>query len=286
MPASHPVHGNMKTSILKITSENAAFQILETLQRSRTKRSQLQEFIVEGVRPLTQAVRYHWKVRALVYSSQRRLSSWAEGILSNANAEQHFELSPELLKKLSQKDETSELMAVVGIREDTLDRIPIAEPFTIVIFDRPNNPGNLGTLIRTCDALGAHGLVISGHAVDLYDPEVIRATTGSFFALPVVRQPSHLELLPWISRLRERFPTLQIVGSSAKAALPLDRHDFTQPTILLIGNENHGLSQGYKALCNALVTIPMAGSASSLNAACAASILLYEINRQRSAINK
>ncbi len=227
-------------------------------------------------------MQYGWTLRALVYSREQRLSSWAENILSSAQADRHYELPHALLNKLSQKEEPSELMAVAAMPPDDLERIPDTKALLTVVFDRPNNPGNLGTIIRTCDAMGVNGLVISGHAVDLYDPETIRATTGSLFALPVVRQPSHMELLPWFAKLRQRHDGLQVVGTSAKARLPLQEFDFTKPIILLIGNENHGLSEGYRTVCDAMVTIPMAGgSASSLNAACAASILLYEVTRQR-----
>jgi 23S rRNA (uridine2479-2'-O)-methyltransferase len=126
-----------------------------------------------------------------------------------------------------------------------------------------------------------HGVVVTGHAVDLYDPETVRATAGSFFSVPVVRQPSYKELVPWFDRLRQRFDALQILGTSAKAQMLIQDRDLTAPTILLIGNENHGLSESYRALCDAMVTIPMCGSATSLNVACAASILLYEVARQR-----
>ena len=271
----------VKTKIVAIYSENADFQILETLQRNRNKRNKLQQFFVEGVRPVTQAMQNAWKIQALIYSPERRLSNWAENILQNAQAQVHYALPLSLMQKLSQKDESSELMAIVSMPEDRLERISEQEPLLLVVFDRPSSPGNLGTVIRTSDALGVQGMVITGHAVDLYDPETIRATTGSFFALPVVRQPSHQELLPWFDELRQRHNGLQIVGTSSKARLPIHEFDFTQPILLLIGNENHGLSEGYKALADAMVTIPMSGSASSLNAACAASILLYEITRQR-----
>jgi TrmH family RNA methyltransferase len=165
--------------------------------------------------------------------------------------------------------------------DDDLTRIPIRQNMLVVLFDRPASPGNLGTLIRSCDALGVDGLVITGHAADLYDPETISATTGSFFAVPSVRLPSQHELLPWFETIRQAIGPFQLVGSSAKAEIDIAAHDWTPPTILAIGNETWGLSTSYKALCDALVRIPIGGSATSLNVACAASIMLYEIDRQR-----
>ena len=142
-------------------------------------------------------------------------------------------------------------------------------------------PGNLGTIIRSCDALHVGGLIITGHAVDLYDPETISATTGSFFALPTVRLPSQKELQPWLTKLQQQFPRVQLIGSDEDAEMDIAQHDFTPPTLLIVGNETWGMSASYKALCNDMVKISMAGSASSLNVACATSILLYEIDRQR-----
>jgi TrmH family RNA methyltransferase len=190
-----------------------------------------------------------------------------------------------LLEKLSNKSEASELLALVTLPEDDLARISVHERLLVVIFDRPASPGNLGTIIRSCDALRVDGLIITGHAVDLYDPETISASTGSFFALPTIRLPSQKELLPWIEKIRHQLQRVQIVGSSEDATIVIDQHDFTQPTLLVVGNETWGMSASYKEFCDSIVSIPMYGSATSLNVANATSILLYEVDRQRRKLN-
>jgi TrmH family RNA methyltransferase len=270
----------MQTTI-KIFTENSDYQYIETLRRNRVKRNRSGEFFVEGVRAITKAEENEWEITALVFSREKRLSDWAEGIIQKANAKKHFELPLRLMGKLSDKEETSELIALVRIPIDDLSRIPVRDKMLVVVLDRPSSPGNLGTIIRSCDALRTDGLIISGHAADLYDPETIRATTGSFFCVPAVRLASHRELTPWIYGLKERFNGLQVVGTSAKAKVPIRDYDFTTTTILLVGNETNGLSDAYQALADAMVTIPMYGDASSLNIACATSILLYEAARQR-----
>lgn len=270
----------MQTTI-KIFTENSDYQYLETLRRNRVKRNRSGEFFVEGVRAITQAAENKWEINALVFSREKRLSDWAEGIIQKAHAKKHFELPLRLMEKLNDKEDASELIALVGMPAEDLSRIPVRDKILVVVLDRPSNPGNLGTIIRSCDALRADGLIISGHATDLYDPETIRATTGSFFCVPAVRLPSHRDLTPWIYGLKKRLDGLQVVGASAKAKVPIREHDFTAPTILLVGNETNGLSDAYQALADAIVTIPMYGYASSLNIACAASILLYEAARQR-----
>lgn len=271
----------MKPHIVKIFSENADFQVIEALRRSRSKRAQTGQFFVEGVRAINQALLHGWQPAAWVYSREKRLSDWAENILARSTARKHFEMPLALLEKLSQKEDTSELLALFPIPKNDLARIPLRENPFILLLDRPASPGNLGSIIRSCDALGGDGLLITGHAADLYDPETIRASTGSFFAVPSVLFPSCKELLPWLETLRQRFPGLQLVGTSAKGKIPLPSHDFTPPAILVIGNETHGLSQACRQLCDVMVRIPMFGAASSLNVASAASIMMYEVTRQR-----
>lgn len=267
--------------LVKIYSENNHFQYLETLRRNRTKRSKTQTFFVEGVNAINQALAHLWKIEAYVFSNDNRLSDWAADILQHSSAKTHYELPSDLMKKISQKEDTSELIAIIKAPPDELERIPICENLLIVVLDRISSPGNLGAIIRSCDALGVDGIILTGHAADLYAPETIRATTGSFFSIPVVRLASPKVLGVWIAALKDKHPGLEIVATSANAEKPLGAHDFTKPTILLIGNENHGLSVFYRELCDTTLTIPMSGSASSLNVACATSVMLYEINRQR-----
>ncbi len=270
--------------ITRIYSENNDFQYVETLRRRREKRHKSREFFVEGVRPINQALHYGWTVNAFLYAHDAPLSDWARDILAQSRAATHYELPAHLMGQLSNKDEPSEVIALLAMPPDNLSRIPLTPGLRVVVFDRPASPGNLGSIIRSCDALGADGLVITGHAVDLYDPETISASTGSFFAVPSVRLPSSRELQPWFDAIRAAVGPFNVVGSSARAAVDLAEHDFIAPTVLVVGNETWGLSAGYKELCDVLVRIPIVGSATSLNVASATSIMLYEIDRQRRAV--
>jgi TrmH family RNA methyltransferase len=266
---------------LWIPTENADYQYLETLCRNRTKRQREREFFVEGVRAINLALHHGWPITAFAYAPERRLSDWARGILARSTAAIHAELPAHLMEQLSQKEEASELLAVVAMPDDTLDTITIGAVPLVLVFDRPVSPGNLGTLIRSADAFGADGVIITGHSCDLYDPETIRASTGSLFAVPSVRLPSHMVLLPWLAQLRAAHPLLQVVATDEHGERDAQRHDFTLPTVLLLGNETWGLSAAYRELADTSVRIPIGGDASSLNVAVAGSILLYEVTRQR-----
>lgn len=268
--------------IINVYSENNDYQKFEVLKRNRNKRHKYNEFFVEGVRNINEAINNNWEINGFLYSKQKNLSSWGKEILANSRAKFHYELHGDLMDQLSDKEDTSELIAIVSIPKDDISRIRIKDRLLVVVIDRPSNRGNLGTIMRSCDSLGVDGIIVTGHAVDLYDPETLRASMGSFFNLPTIRMSSPLEVQQWILRLRETYEDIQVVGTSAKGSKDLFCADFSKPTILLIGNETDGLSHKYKEMNDTTVKIPLGGSASSLNVACATSIVLYEIARQRS----
>ena len=115
------------------------------------------------------------------------MSDWAQGMIETVKTDVNYCLTSELMKELSEKEDTSELLAVIEMREDSIDLVALSDNPLIVLFDRPSNKGNLGTMIRSCDALGADMLLITGHSVDLYDPDVVVSAMGSFFHIPVIR---------------------------------------------------------------------------------------------------
>jgi tRNA G18 (ribose-2'-O)-methylase SpoU len=264
---------------IRITSRNARFQQWEALLHNRTKRHRQGEFLVQGVRPITLAVEHGWTIRALISDGRPRLSSWASDLWESTTAEQVV-MAPDLVAELGEKDEPSELLAVVEMPDDDLSRL---DPTGLtVVFDRPTQPGNLGTLARSADAFGATGLVVTGHAADPYDPRAVRSSTGSLFALTVVRAPSHREVLSW-ARAQAQPHGITVVGTDETGTIDVRDADLTGPLIVVVGNETNGMSTAWREACDPLVAIPMAGSASSLNAATAGSIVLEEAFRQRRA---
>jgi 23S rRNA (uridine2479-2'-O)-methyltransferase len=150
----------------------------------------------------------------------------------------------------------------------------------VVVCDRPSSPGNLGTIVRSCDSLGAHGVVTTGHGVDMYAPATITASRGSIFAVPVVQRSSPADVAPWIDSARTACPGLQVVGSDEQGSVVVEACDWTRPTMLVCGNEATGLSRAWREQCETIVRIPIGGSASSLNVGVAVSIVLYERSRQ------
>jgi TrmH family RNA methyltransferase len=271
----------MPPRVIQVQSEDNYFQRVEVLKRNRQKRKRYGQFFVEGVRPINLALENGWTVESFVYSRERPLSRWAQEILAASRASTHLEMPPDLVAKLSDKEDGSELLAVVRMREDDPSRIRVHPEMLVVVVDRPIRPGNLGTLIRSCDSFGVDGVVTTGHAVDPYDPQTIRASVGSFFAVPTIALPSHGQVLAWVKHVRQAIPSVSLIGTSAGGAVPLRTFSFSGAIVLLIGNETAGLSYAYREASEHLVTIPMRGTATSLNMAAAASVVLYEIDSQR-----
>ncbi|WP_344056951.1 RNA methyltransferase, partial [Sphaerisporangium rubeum] len=273
--------GHPASRDVRVTRANARFQQWQALLGNRAKRQRAGEFLIQGVRPISLVVESGWPVRALIYDAERTLSRWAEQMLETAGGER-VAMAPGLLRELGGKDEeTPELVAVAELPDDELSRIQVGPCFLGAVFDRPNNPGNIGTMARSLDAFGGTGLIVTGHAADPYDPRSVRASTGSLLALPVVRSPSHQEVLAWVRRLRDQGRPLTVVGTDESGAFDVADLDLTGPTLLVIGNETTGLSAGWRQACDTMARIPMTGSASSLNAAGAATVVLYEAARQR-----
>ena len=264
----------MPATLRSVAAPNDEFQLAHSLLSNRRQRHRQRRFVVQGVRPLERALAARWRVDAIWYAQGRPLSRWAQDVLARANARTHVEAAPALLGELSERDEPSELVAIVEIPPDDLERIRPRDPALVVVLDRPASPGNLGSIVRSADAFGADGVIVFGHAADPYDPQAVRASVGSLFDVPVVRQDS-------LETIREGLAGLRLVGASAAATTPIDELELTAPTALVVGNEAKGLSWAWREACDVLVRIPMNGGADSLNAATAAAILLYEADRQR-----
>jgi TrmH family RNA methyltransferase len=266
---------------MRISTRNATFQQWQALLTSRTKRRRAGEFVVQGVRSINLAVERGWDVRALLYPDGETLSRWARDLLERVPATRVAMASDLLLELGGKTDEAPELLAVVGLPGDDLSRVPAGPDALVMVFDRPTTPGNIGTLVRSADAFGASGVIVTGHAADPYDPKAVRASTGSLFAVPVVRVESHREVVGWAHAAGTAAGRFVILGTDEHGDTDIGDCDLTGARIVVIGNETRGLGGGWRQACDRLARIPMTGTATSLNAAAAATVVLYEAARQR-----
>lgn len=261
----------MPPGIKKILTADNIFQHAEVLGRNRQKRAQYREFFVEGVRNINQAIGNGWKISSFFLEDRRELSSWAKDIIRSVPTEGNYALVPELFSQLSDKEEPSELLALVKMREMQLSDISFDGKSCVVLCDRPSSPGNLGSLIRSADAFAAGGVLVTGHAADIYDPKTIRASMGSFFAVPVIQLESHDALREWTTGVENIVLAAAVEDGEIEAA----DYSFDRPTLVCLGNEAQGLSRAILEMCNVKIKISMTGTASSLNVSSAGSIILY-----------
>ncbi len=190
-----------------------------------------------------------------------------------------LEVLPEVFQSLAVKDLAQGIGAVVRQRWEPLERVRPADGCSWVALDAVQYPGNLGTILRTSDAVGGAGVILLGHTADPYDPAAVRASTGAIFSQRLVRT-SFEQFVAW----RHRHNAV-IVGTSPAAALDYRAVAYRPPLVLCMGSEGCGLSRDMQALCDVTVKIPMVGRSDSLNLAVATSIMLYEVFQQhRSAV--
>ena len=271
-------NSNQLKKEIRITKRDNIFQRIIVLKTNRQKRNQYQEVFVEGVRNINIALQYGWKIKHWIYQTGNQLSDWAKNTIKQNPAIENYSFSQELIAEISGKSDKSELMAIFEMKEM---KIKTTENPFIILCNRPSKKGNLGSIIRSADAFGVDGIIVTGHSVDIYDPEVIVASMGSYFAVDIQKMERNEEIIEYIDKLKTKFPDLQVIATTEDGEYYSRQIDYTKPTILLMGNEADGLSMFYWDICNKTVKIPMQGEASSLNLACATSIFLYEAYVQR-----
>ncbi|WP_235737826.1 TrmH family RNA methyltransferase [Nocardioides alcanivorans] len=267
-----------------VTTRNATFQRWQTLLSNRTKRNRAGEMVVQGVRAITLALDSDLEVRAVLATRSEPRSRWADEALASAEqaGAECYLVSAELMQELGEKEhDAPELLLVVAIPPDDLSRLVTPRDALYVALDRPSSPGNIGSIVRSVDALGGNGVIVTGHAADPYDPKALRASTGSTIMTPTVRAPSVPPVLDWVARTRAAGVDIQVVGTDEGASRDVWDVDLTRPTLIVTGNEHSGMSAAWREACDVLTRIPMGGHASSLNAANATAVILYEAARQR-----
>ena len=246
--------------------------------KKRRFRDKEKVFLVEGVRAVEEALASGWRVerviccppllkgeraRALVERAAR------EGILTQAGEKEFMEVAGTVTPQ--------GVLALVRQKDFTLADIGSApHPALLVVVDGVQDPGNLGTIIRTADAAGAGGVLILKGAADAFNPKTTRATMGSIFHIPVVQGLAPGEVVEFLAGLR-----VKIVAGVPEGGVGLWECDFRGPCAVAVGSEASGLSADIMSGAAVTVTVPMPGRAESLNAAVSAAIILYEAVRQR-----
>ena len=231
-------------------------------------------FLVEGIHHVGEALEAGWEVESVLYAPQLLTSNFARDLISRLGTKPQ-PVSAQVMESLADKENPQGLLAIVHQRQLQLDEyrnVPSAEAQKITraaALVSPQDPGNVGTILRTMDAVGADVLFLLDDGVELYHPTVVRSSMGTIFWKPVI-QTSFNEFVRWAGHGK-----FQLLGTSAHGDVDYQTLVPRLPWILVLGNEQKGLSTEQTRACDAAVYLPMKGIVSSLNLAVAAGILLY-----------
>ena len=257
-----------------ITSRSNPHLKMVRALRQRKARQETGLFIAEGIRHVGEAIEAGASIEAIYYASDRLASPYARMLVSQAIVRDIpcFELADDLFESIADKENPQGLLAVVRQPAQSLANLnPERFPWGVALVV-PQDPGNLGAILRTVDAVGASGLILLDGGVDPFHPSAVRASMGTIFWYPVV-SASLTDFEGWISH-----HAYHVYGTSAHAATDY-RHlsAYERPCILLMGNEREGLTSEQAAMCEQTVALPMLGRATSLNLAIATGVMLYRM---------
>ena len=257
----------------RITSfANATVKRLRSLRDKKARREE-GLFLAEGLRIITEARDSGRLPEIIAFSAEGAKHPLAADIIAAAEARgaEAIEVPPDLLSKMSGKDNPQMLLGAYRQPTASLDDIDRSKAPLWIVAQALRDPGNLGTILRTGDAVGAGGLILVDDCADPFSVEAVRASMGAVFtqAIAATRWDA---FIAWL-----RGGPGQLVGTSLKTTTDYLDADYQAPCFLLIGNEQQGLPDAYEAACDLLVKIPMAGRADSLNAAVAAAVMAFQV---------
>ncbi|MGL5576540.1 MAG: TrmH family RNA methyltransferase [Sarcina sp.] len=252
------------------SKNNSLFKNIKKLKEKKY-RNQSSTYLIEGLRFVDEAFKSGVEIETLLFTEEFKEKH--SEFLENRNIKEEIILSPNLLKELSFTGTPQGVMAIVAMENKELKDGDI-----VVLVDKVQDPGNMGTIIRTAHAVGAAGIITTKGTVDIYNDKTLRSTMGSIFYLPII-EDNNLEK---INELKSE--GFRLVVSSLQGKNDFFNEDLSGKTIIAVGNEGNGVSDEVYDISDIKVKIPMPGNAESLNVAVATSVMLYEKIRQN--INK
>lgn len=252
-----------------LTFSNPKVQRLRRLLGRRSARLEEGAFVVEGPGLVAEAFANGWEIESIfvAHGTIPESLGMPEG-LQSANVPV-FDLDDKVMERVASTETPQPLLATVRLRRSSLDDL-VGATF-VLVGDRISDPGNAGTMLRSAEAAGADAVVFTKGSVDVFNPKVVRASAGALFAVPAVTDVDLDSVL--------LLPGVRSFGTTSHDGTPFTAADFTTSTALVVGNEAHGLDPS--AGVDEWVTIPHRGRAESLNVAMAATLLVFEVARQR-----
>jgi TrmH family RNA methyltransferase len=255
---------------------NPTVKFLRSL-RDKKHRRRSGQFLAEGLRLLTDAREAGKVPQILVMAEGREHPPQLAELVAAVEAADGdvIETTPEILSKITGKDNPQTVAGAFAEWDTALANLDRAKAKIWLVAQAMRDPGNLGTMLRTADAVGAGGLILIDDCTDPFSAEAVRASMGAIFTVSLA-QADWREFLAWLRSGPEEQQG-QLVAASLRNAVPFRGAPYKAPCFVLVGNESQGLPQAYEEACDLRVTMPMRGKADSLNAAIASAVLAYEV---------
>jgi TrmH family RNA methyltransferase len=250
---------------------------LQSLRQRRDLRESSRTFVIEGIRQFVQACDAGIEFDTIFYSPVLLRHGLSQRLTRHLSATgvRHVLLSPEQYRSISTLPRASGIAAIVRQRWTKFEEVDSDRGLGWLIIDHIRSPGNLGTILRTAEAVGMSGVFFVGEACDPYAPTAVRASMGGIFHLPLTRTRPR-ELSVWLAANQ-----VQTIALSPHAQKLWTHGPITQRHAIALGEERQGISSPLRRLCDTELRLPMTGHADSLNVAVAAGVMMYELARRR-----
>jgi len=247
--------------------------LIKQARALRQKKARLESgfFLVEGIHHVGEAVESGWEVESVLYAPNLLTSKYALDLIARLGTKPQ-PVSAQVMESLADKDNPQGILAIVRQKQTRLSELKSIR--TAAALVSPQDPGNVGTILRTLDAVGADALFLLDGGVELYHPTILRSSMGTIFWKTII-QTSFAEFVKWVRKGK-----YQLIGTSAHADVDYQTLVPDVPWILVLGNEQKGLGTEQTKVCDVTVSLPMRGRVSSLNLAVAAGVLLYRFVNQ------
>lgn len=268
-------------SILEITSTQNPRVKAALALGDRRDRDQSSLFLIEGFREISRAVQGGIQIKELFFSETLFLGQNEPALIQSLKEKGVclYSCSETVIRKISYRDRPDGLIAVAAQMKITFAEISSLlekkkDPF-LLIAESIEKPGNLGTILRSCDAVGVDAAIICDRCTDIFNPNVVRASVGTLFTQPVIESKSE-DVLRWLQSNH-----IKVIAATPHGEKEFTKEDLTGPVAIVVGTEQLGLSKLWMDSADVQVRIPMRGKADSLNVATATTLMLYEVLRQR-----
>lgn len=254
------------------SSQNPFIKSLVLLQEKAKARKQSGTFLIEGIREIELAIKGNYEIETILICFEVIEKSFNPSIFQSLNS---IEISKEVYQKLAYRDTTEGIIAVAKTKSHQILDLQLPENPLILVMESIEKPGNIGAMLRTCDAAKVDAVIIANPKTDLYNPNMVRSSVGCLFTNQIATASTE-ETIDFLQQNNINFYSATLQNSTS-----YHTQNFTKPTALVVGTEATGLTEPWREKATQNIIIPMQGEIDSMNVSVAAAILLFEAKRQR-----